>query len=448
MAFVHAKNARIYIDGFDVSHYFNEATMQGKVDTAETTTFAATPGVSVAKTVIPGVKDGTITLKGLWDGTIENLVSGTTGPDNYFYTLLSEETGVGAVLTPSNVEACLSVAPTGSWAPGARVWAAASVLSQYSLAAPVKNAVTITGDIQCDGGVDTGVSLHDPTTSDTMVTPVTITAGQTLPATTLTAGSSTASYPSSGTLLVTTSAGSQFVSYTGLSGDTFTGCTGGTGTTTASAALPVNFGTGVNDAQLPETMTTTVTVASGQVLTVAAFTLTVTGNPTTAGFPNAGALLVPTSGGAVTVYYTGITTTSFTGCTAAAAGTTSAGSITLAPVSSIAGAYGFLHVGAIGGVSGGLTLAKLQHSDDNSTWTDVPNGAWTINNTGLNWNGNQFGSGQYSGGTNGSGSGAATTGGYILFIPPGTPIQRYVRTALVYASPTTSAKVLVTFVRL
>lgn len=448
MALVHAKNARIYVDGFDLSHYFNEATMQGKVDVADTTTFATSPGISVAKTVIPGVKDGTITLKGLFDAAIENFTNATSGPDNYFYTLMAEETGVGVTLTPSNVEACLSVAPSGSWAPGQRVWAAASVLSQYQLSAPVKNAVSITANIQCDGGVDTGVSLHDPTTSDSMITPVTITSGQALPTATLTAAAATTAYPASGTILVATSAGNQFVSYTGKSGSTFTGCTGGTGTTTASAALPVFFGTSVNDAQLPETTSTEVAVAAAQVLSTTSFTLTVTGNPITAGFPTQGAILAPASGGAITVYYKGVTSTAFTGCVAVSAGTTTAGNITLAPIASISGAYGFLHVGAVGGIGGGLTLAKIQHSDDNATWTDVLNGAWTINNTGLDWNGNQFGSGQYPGGTNGSGSGAATTGGYILYLPPGTVIQRYVRVVLVYASPTTSANVLVTFVRL
>lgn len=444
MAFAHAKNARVFTDQFDLSHMFNDATMTGKVDMADTTTFAIKAGVSVAKTVIPGVKDGTLQFKGMFDPGAFDDTGDSCGSDAFFNYLIAHETGVGTILTPSNVETCVSVAPEGSWAVGSRVWAAAGVVSQYQIASPVKNAVTIQADLQCDGGVDTGVSLHDAGTSVTPPTPITVAAGVTLPpaAGTLTVSAAPTGYPASGQILVPTAAGDQIITYTGVSGSTFTGCTGGSGTTTAGDVLPLYADAGVNDLGLPQGSATAVAYGatpvggSGLALTTAPFVFDTTGDPITAGFPSAGQFLCPTSGGSVTVAYTGLTSSSFTGCTVASAATaTASSSVTLPPITSVHGAYGFLHWGSTAGVGGGIHLAKLQDSDDNSTWTDIPGGAWTLGT----FSEGQYGTGQFNNGGQ---------GGYILFIPAGIEISRYVRAVLAYEGPTTAATVLVTFVRL
>ncbi len=55
--------------------------------------------------------------------------------------------------------------------------------------------------------------------------------GQTLPQSTINVASTT-NFPTSGQILVTTSAGQQRVTYTGVTATTFTGCSGGTGTMT------------------------------------------------------------------------------------------------------------------------------------------------------------------------------------------------------------------------
>lgn len=439
--FLHGKNTRVYIDEFDLSRYFNEAMMMGKVEVADTTTFAISPGISVSKTVIPGVKDGTLQFKGLFDSTPSNTAAGTSGVDNYFYTLVAQETGGGnASLVPTNVESCLSVSPGGSWAPGSRVWAAAGVASQYQISAPVKNAVSITADIQCDGGVETGVSLHDPGVNDAIPTTVNVAAGIALPTATLTVSAAPSTYPTAGTILVPNGANSYatiaYTSVTLVSPFSFNGCTGGTGTTTAGAVLGLIPGTGVNDESIGSGAATTTTVAAGVVLTAAPFTLTVTPSPITAGFPTNGQIVIPTSGGSATLSYSGITATSFTGVTGGAGQTTTAGNVTLPPIATITGAYGFLHLGPIAGAGGGLAAAKLQNSDDNTTWTDVPNGAWSIPGGPVG----QFGSGQNAG--------LDGPGGYILSIPRGTSILRYVRVVLAYDSGSTAGPILVTFIRL
>ena len=65
----------------------------------------------------------------------------------------------------------------------------------------------------------------------------TVSGGQSLPESVLTVAS-TAGFPTSGTLIV--GAGQQVVSYTGISGNTFTGCTGGTGSIADGSAVVWN----------------------------------------------------------------------------------------------------------------------------------------------------------------------------------------------------------------
>ena len=91
-------------------------------------------------------------------------------------------------------------------------------------------------------GQPTGLTPIVPTPLSTNYSASTITGG-TLRSTTIAAGSngaalpqatinvaSTAGFPSSGSVIIDISGSRQLVSYTGLTGTTFTGCTGGTGT--------------------------------------------------------------------------------------------------------------------------------------------------------------------------------------------------------------------------
>jgi hypothetical protein len=154
----------------------------------------------------------------------------------------------------------------------------------------------------------------------------------TLPQTTLLVNSTTG-FPSSGTLLVISSTGRQFITYTGTTATSFTGCSGGTGTVTGGITSSIGTGAspfvttinttiaaGSNGVSLP---TSTINVAS---TTTATTSITASSNnvalPTgtinvasTTGFATSGTIYVNTNLGFQLVTYTGTTATTFTGCT-------------------------------------------------------------------------------------------------------------------------------------
>lgn len=154
---------------------------------------------------------------------------------------------------------------------------------------------------------------------------------------------STVGFPSAGTILVTTTAGAQTVTYTGITGTTFTGCTGGTGTmSTGNAVASPNGGkitvesdvgtqtisfTGITATTFTGCTGGTGAIAVGNLVraivkatiaagsnNVALPTGTINVN-STYGFPSSGSLTIYTTAGFVTVAYTGNTPTTFTGCT-------------------------------------------------------------------------------------------------------------------------------------
>lgn len=128
---------------------------------------------------------------------------------------------------------------------------------------------------------------------------------------------STTGFPTVGIIYVTTSAGIQTVTYTGVTGTSFTGCSGGTGTMSTGGGVGGGVATiaaGSNGAILPQG---TINVGS------------------TTGFPTAGILLVFTSSGYQIVRYTGTTGTTFTGCTGGTGTMSTGGTVTLASAGSI-----------------------------------------------------------------------------------------------------------------
>jgi len=109
-------------------------------------------------------------------------------------------------------------------------------------------------------------------------------------------------FPTAGSLYITTSAGSQLINYTGVSATSLTGCSGGTGSTSAGGSVFTAFS--------PASNYTSIAVASsGQVLPQATINVA-----STTGFPTSGYIYVLTTTGYQPVTYTGTTGTSFTGC--------------------------------------------------------------------------------------------------------------------------------------
>jgi hypothetical protein len=135
MAFVHGKNATTLVGEFDLSAFFNSADVAMTTDTAEVTTFGA-----AAKAYIPGLRDATLSLAGLFDGD-----AGAVDP------VLQATLGGSAQL--------ISVCVAGAGAIGNNAKLAAAHSTNYSVAAAVGDAVSISAEAQVTGGMVNGQVL-------------------------------------------------------------------------------------------------------------------------------------------------------------------------------------------------------------------------------------------------------------------------------------------------
>lgn len=146
MAFQHGKNSQVYFNNFNLTSYFNEFTWAAKAQAADTTIYG-----QGAKTYISGLLEGTITAKGFFDPSVNAI-------DANLATQLGTAT-----------DAALAQSFTGIWIPGTRIVAAAGVQTDYNVSAPVGNVVTATATFNADNGLKSGISLHDVTTSESVV---------------------------------------------------------------------------------------------------------------------------------------------------------------------------------------------------------------------------------------------------------------------------------------
>lgn len=80
MAFGHGKNIKVYVNGNDLTGYFDTIDQAGTAKTAEVTTFGA-----LAETFIAGILGGTISADGFFDGSanavdaiLSSILGGTT----------------------------------------------------------------------------------------------------------------------------------------------------------------------------------------------------------------------------------------------------------------------------------------------------------------------------------------------------------------------------------
>lgn len=135
MAFRHGKNTALFYNGANLTSYFNEASVSQDVETAETTAFG-----NDAKTYITGLKDGTLSGSGMFDGAagaVDQTLSGVIG-------------AAAADL--------VTLAPDGAVA-GRRSYSMAARETSYEISSPVGDVVSISLEVQADGGVDRGILL-------------------------------------------------------------------------------------------------------------------------------------------------------------------------------------------------------------------------------------------------------------------------------------------------
>lgn len=135
MAFSHGTDGRIWLDGFSAACTLNEVSMEGEIDTAETTTLCKTH-----KTYIPGLADATISMSGFYD---TNTVDPTTTME-YFLDARKRTTFP------------VMYAPQGAEVVGEPVYQFNGFLTSFSVSTTVDEAAMVETEYQSSTGFERG----------------------------------------------------------------------------------------------------------------------------------------------------------------------------------------------------------------------------------------------------------------------------------------------------
>jgi hypothetical protein len=135
MAFLHGKGTAVLYRQYDLSSYFNDASVSRSMEPAETTAFGAS-----SKTYIVGLKDGTVSLNGMFDGSANAV-------DEVLQARLGTEDG-------GLVTICYGGATAGN-----RVSISKVETTSYDVSAPVGDVVAASAEFQSDSGIDNGIAL-------------------------------------------------------------------------------------------------------------------------------------------------------------------------------------------------------------------------------------------------------------------------------------------------
>ena len=123
MSKIHGRNARVYLNGQDISNFFNSADLSQPIDTTETTGFGDTD-----KSVVVGLRGGAVKLAGYYDSA-----SGTASVDAIFNTV--EQASVDPILT---VLTAPNIDDKGV--------SASMALTGRQVSAPIAGVVSVTAD--------------------------------------------------------------------------------------------------------------------------------------------------------------------------------------------------------------------------------------------------------------------------------------------------------------
>lgn len=136
--FSHGTKARVWIDGFPASCYINEFSVDGEVDTAETTTLCDT-----RKTYIPGLEDATVSSSGFYD-------TNTLSPEDTLEALLW---GLRRTVTS------MTYFVQGGEFVGDPAYYLNGILTSYNIGTTVEDAATVEMEFQTTGGLLRGSVL-------------------------------------------------------------------------------------------------------------------------------------------------------------------------------------------------------------------------------------------------------------------------------------------------
>lgn len=138
--FRHGKATGVYLDGQNLSPYFNSVDVNRTIETHETTGFE-----SDAKTFIAGIQDGTIALSGMYDSNVAG-----TGAEELLETLRN-----------SGVDFPATIFQDGGVTIGRQCRVATVLNTSYNITSPVGDVVSAKADLQVDGGVRFGKCVMD-----------------------------------------------------------------------------------------------------------------------------------------------------------------------------------------------------------------------------------------------------------------------------------------------
>jgi hypothetical protein len=128
--FRHGKKTAVLFGNYNLSSYLNEASMSSSSETAETTAFGDN-----AKTYITSLQDATVSLSGMFEGE-------------------ANDPTLNSALT-SQTSTLVTICTTGLVA-GEPCFFGVSRSNSYEISSPVADVVTVTSDLQLDGGINAG----------------------------------------------------------------------------------------------------------------------------------------------------------------------------------------------------------------------------------------------------------------------------------------------------
>ena len=128
--FRHGKKTAVLFGNYNLSSYLNEASMSSSAETSETTTFN-----DDAKTYIISLQDATVSLSGMFEGE-------------------TNDTTLNTALT--NTDSTLVTICTTGLVAGEPCFFGVSRSNSYEISSPVADVVTVTSDLQLDGGINAG----------------------------------------------------------------------------------------------------------------------------------------------------------------------------------------------------------------------------------------------------------------------------------------------------
>ena len=132
--FTHGKNAKVLMNGTDLSGYFSKVHSKGSAETAEVSTLGST-----SKAYIPGLKDSTMTVDGYWSGD-------ANGADTYLASTIGS-TGIWTIVFATD-------------ALGARGYGSTVIESDYEVGAEIGGAVSVSATGQATVGPEPIVVLY------------------------------------------------------------------------------------------------------------------------------------------------------------------------------------------------------------------------------------------------------------------------------------------------